>query len=93
MAYPQSRSANRELDQGMVDGSYKQVIKDRGGVVEQGTWYQRDELSCIYYGIHEAQVMDLPDGRKFVSPYHTATPCPEMHDNHSLSGVMMYGDR
>jgi hypothetical protein len=79
--------------QGMVDGSYKQVIKDRGGVVEQGTWYQRDELSCVYYGLHEAPVMDTPDGRKFISPYHTHTPCPEQHNNQSLSGVTMYGGR
>lgn len=93
MAYAQPRSANRELEQGMVDGSYKQVIKDRGGVVEQATWYARDDLSCTYYGIHEAPVMDTPDAQKMVSPYHTATPCPETHDNHSLAGVMMYGDR
>lgn len=93
MASARTRSANLELKQGMVDGSYKQVIKDRGGDVEQATWYQRDELSCTYYGIHEAPVMDTPDADKFVSPYHTATPCPEMHDNHSLSGVMMYGSR
>jgi hypothetical protein len=91
MAYAQPRSANTELEQGMIDGSYKQVIKDRGGVVEQGTWYQRDDLSCVYYGIHEAPVMDTPDGKKMVSPYHTATPCPNAHDNHSLAGVMMYG--
>jgi hypothetical protein len=93
MAYAAPRSSNRELEQGMVDGSYKQVIKDRGGEVEQGTWYKRDDLSCIYYGIHEAPVMDAPDGGKFVSPYHTETPCPNAHDDHSLAGVMMYGGR
>lgn len=91
MAYPTSRSCNVELEQGMIDGKYKQVVKDRGGLVEQGTWYQRDDLSCLYYGIHEAPVMDLPDGGKFVSPCHTATPCPNAHDDHSLSGVLMYG--
>lgn len=91
MAYAQARSCNTELEQGMIDGSFKQVIKDRGGVVEQGTWYQRDELSCVLYGIHEAPVFDTPDGGKFVSPYHTATPMPNSHDNMSLSGVDMYG--
>jgi hypothetical protein len=85
------RSQNQELHQGSIDGSYKQVIKDRGGVVEQGTWYQRDELSCIYYGIHEAPVMDTPDCRKFVSPYHTSTPMPDLHNNTSMAGVDMYG--
>jgi hypothetical protein len=93
MAYAQPRSANRELEQGMVDGSYKQVIKDRGGEVEQATWYARSDLSCIYYAIHEAPVMDTPDAQKMVSPYHTATPCPELGDDHSMAGVMMYGDR
>jgi hypothetical protein len=91
MAYAPNRSANRELEQGSIDGKYKQVIKDRGGVPEQATWYQRDDLSCIYYGIHEAPVMDTPDAQKMVSPYHTATPCPNSHDDHSLAGVMMYG--
>lgn len=91
MAYPATRSVNDELMQGMADGSYKQVIKDRGGVVEQGTWYQRDDLSCVWYGIHEAPVMDLPDGRKFVSPYHTSTPDPNLHNDKSMYGVTMYG--
>lgn len=85
------RSQNTELKQGMIDGSYKQVIKDRGGEVEQGTWYQRDELSCIYYGIHEAPVFDTPDCRKFVSPYGTRTPMPELHNDMSLAGVDIYG--
>lgn len=93
MAYAQPRSVNRELEQGMVDGRYKQVIKDRGGVVEQGTWYERDDLSWIYYGICEAPVMDTPDGQKCVSPYHTATPAPNPHYDGNLSGVMMYGSR
>ena len=31
-----ARSANAELGQGMTDGSYKQVVKDRGGLVETG---------------------------------------------------------
>jgi hypothetical protein len=93
MAYAQPRSSNRELEQGMVDGSYKQVIKDRGGEVEQATWYARSDLSCIYYAIHEAPVMNTPDAQKMVSPYHTATPCPELGDDHSMAGVMMYGDR
>lgn len=88
MAYPAARSSNRELEQGSVDGKYKQVIKDRGGVVEQTTWRARDDLSCVYYGIHEAPVMDTPDGMTCVSPYHTATPS---HDEHALASVMNYG--
>ncbi len=93
MAYAQPRSANRELEQGMVDSKYKQVIKDRGGVVEQGTWYARDELSWIYYGICEAPVMDTPDGQKCTPLYHTDTPCPNPHTDQSMAGVLMYGGR
>jgi hypothetical protein len=93
MAYAQPRSANRELEQGMVDGSYKMVVKDRGGVVEEGTWYKRDDLSCVYYGIIEAPVMDTPDGQKCTPLYHTDTPMPQLHNDLSLSGVTMYGGR
>lgn len=92
MAYAQPRSANRELEFGMVEGSYKSVIKDRGGEVAQATWNARASLSCIYYGIHEAPVMDTPDAQKMVSPYHTATPCPQLDDHSmSVSGLMTYG--
>lgn len=93
MSYAQPRSANRELEAGMTDGSYKKVIMDRGGVVEAGTWYQRDELSWIWYGICEAPVMDTPDGQKCVQPYHVATPCPNPHTDQSMAGMMMYGGR
>lgn len=87
MALPPTRSCLRELDQGSVDGKYKQIIKDRGGVVEQGTWYARDELSSIYYDLIEVPVMDAPDTQKFVSPYRTATPFPDPHTDLSMAGV------
>lgn len=63
MAYPQSRSANHELDKGMVEGSYKLRVKDRGGVVEQATSRERYDLSGVYFNICEAPVMITPDGR------------------------------
>lgn len=91
MAYATPRSANHELLLGTAEGGYKSVVKDRGGEVEQGTWYMRDDLSCKYYGIHEAPVWDAPDLRKFVPPYHTDTPCPQEHDSHSTAGVDYLG--
>lgn len=39
------RSANTELAQGATDGSYKQVVKDRGGVVEMATYDSHRDLS------------------------------------------------
>lgn len=63
MAYPQSRSANHELDMGMVDGTYKQRVKDRGGVVDSATTRERHDLSGTYFNICEAPVMLTPDGR------------------------------
>ncbi len=91
MSYPTPRSANHELLLGMAEGGYKSVVKDRGGQVEQGTWYMRDDLDYTYYGIHEAPVWDSPDLRKFVPPYHTETPCPQLHDSHSTAGVDYLG--
>lgn len=93
MAYAQPRSANRELEQGMIDGSYKQAVKDRGGQVENATWYHRDELSYIYYGICEAPMFDTPDAQKMVSPYRTVTPNSQSHDNESMEHVLMYEGR
>jgi hypothetical protein len=57
----------------MTDGTYKQVVKDRGGFVETTTADARSELTDIYYGIHEAKVKRLPDGRVFNDPYAVAT--------------------
>ncbi len=78
MARAQSRSCNAELAQGMaVDGKYKQVVTDRGGLVENGTWEHRKYLSTPLYGIVEADTKEAPDG---VGPirtlYTTDTPTP-----------------
>lgn len=62
MAYAQHRSANRALEQGMVDGSYKQYIKDRGGFPEHTTCENLRDLSDTYYGRIQAPMMETPDG-------------------------------
>lgn len=74
MAYAPSRSPNVELQRGMIDGTYKQVVKDRGGFAEPATYDARRELTDIYYGIHEAKVKRLPDNRVFNDPYCVDTP-------------------
>jgi hypothetical protein len=77
MAYPaRNRSVNRELEQGSVDGTYKQVIKDRGGVVEHITPDNLLDLSWKYYGITEARTMPTPDGLTMTPLYPTDTRQP-----------------
>lgn len=76
MAHAPSRSCNSELELGMVDGSYRQVVKDRGGVVDPATYAARRDLSDTFHGIHEAPVMETPDGLKTISPYAVRTPRP-----------------
>ena len=77
MAYAEPRSCNAELAQGMTDGEYKQVVKDRGGQVETGTWEHRKLLSTMVYGIVELDKKECPDG---VGPVRTSytvdTPRP-----------------
>ncbi len=74
MAYPKSRSANAELNQGMIDGTYKQVARDRGGVIETTTYANRRDLADIFYGIHETPVKELPDGLPAHTPTFVPTP-------------------
>lgn len=69
MAYAQPRSANRELEQGMVDGAYKMHVKDRGGFVEHATCLNLDDLSEINFNICEAPVMQTPDGQSMTPMY------------------------
>ncbi len=76
MAYAKARSANRELNLGMTEGGFKQVNKDRGGVVEPLTADIRLDLDHKYYALSEAPSFRTPDGPSMVSPYHVATVCP-----------------
>jgi hypothetical protein len=77
MAYPPSRSCNAELAAGMTDGSFKKVVKDRGGFVEGTTWEHRRQLSVSTYGIVEAPVKTCPDGIADVRTLDTVvTPSP-----------------
>jgi hypothetical protein len=78
MAYPpRTRSLSAEVEQGMADGAYKQVITDRGGEVETGFWEHRKDLSAKRYGIAEAPVKTLPDGREVRTAMTIETRDPE----------------
>lgn len=78
MGKPQNTgSCNDELRLGAVDGTYKQVVKDRGGVVETATYLSRRDLSVAVYGITELADKELPDGSgSYRSPYAVVTPTP-----------------
>jgi hypothetical protein len=70
MAYAKTRSLQAELAQGEIDGSYKQINPDRGGVVETMTAEARRDLSPRLYGIAEAEEKELPtENRDVRTPY------------------------
>lgn len=77
MAYARSRSAIDELNQGMIDGTYKQVSRDRGGVIDPATWAARKDLHDVWYGIHELPVKELPDALPAHTPTYQPTPAPQ----------------
>ena len=62
MVYPQNRSMNHDLEQGMEDGRYKQICPNRGGVVEKELHARRRaDLYDNWYGIREKLEKQLPD--------------------------------
>lgn len=79
MAYPRTRSVNRELEAGATDGKYRKVIADRGGDVEHTFAANRADLTNAFYGIHESSVMQVPGrpNRPCANPYAVATSCPD----------------
>jgi hypothetical protein len=63
-------SVSDELRLGATDGSFKQVVKDRSGVVETATYDSRRDLSVPVYGIVEVPDKELPAAMgTFRSPY------------------------
>lgn len=74
MAYAKPRSANAEMELGMVEGGHKMAVKDRGGVVEPLTYEARRNLTDGWYGIHEAPMKMTPDGFRVRVPCTTDTP-------------------
>ena len=78
MALPVTRSVLRELDEGMTDGTFKKVVRDRGGIVEPDFWTARRQLSVKLYGIVESPEKVCPCCNNAVhTPYTIATQDPE----------------
>jgi hypothetical protein len=76
MTHAPSRSMNADLNQGSVDGKYKQVVRDRGGIGANNseTVRARMELNDVWYGIHEQQVKIRPDGKPVHTPNYVSAP-------------------
>lgn len=75
MGLPQLRSMNAELDSGLTDGSYKKVVRDRGGIeIDADTQQSRRDLHDLYYGIHEAEVKQAPTRGDVRTQAYCATP-------------------
>ena len=68
MAYAPHRSMNAALSEGMTDGKYKKVVRDRGGFVDVATEDSRRDLDDIWFGIHEKQVKMAPDNLLHATP-------------------------
>jgi hypothetical protein len=74
MAYPKTRSMNRDLEEGMTDGRYKKVVTDRGGIHEGELLYKiREELDSINYGINEIKEKEFGDSTRGVTPDYVET--------------------
>lgn len=74
MSYAPRRSLSDELNQGLVDQTYKTVNRDRGGRIDQATQRARQDLNDLYFGIHEAPVKQRPDGQGVRTPTYVPTP-------------------
>lgn len=73
MTYAPSRGLIGELSMGSVDGTYKQVVRDRGGHIDEATVRTRQDLPDTWYGIHEAAEKVDPFGRLVRTPNYRAT--------------------
>lgn len=62
MARTAQRSMNRDLIEGMTDGSRKKLTPNRGGFVEATTPHSRRELHDLNFNMATAQADILPDG-------------------------------
>lgn len=62
MTYGPTRSMNADLHIGATEGSFKKVIRNRGGFVEATTTAARQPLNDTWYGIHETPTQMSGDG-------------------------------
>lgn len=76
MAMNSSYSMNANLAEGATDGSYKKVVRDRGGNIDAVTYAERADLDDGWYGIHEKGMKNLGDGTAHKTPDYYGTPDP-----------------
>jgi len=74
MSYAPNRPLGAELNEGLTDGLYKKISRDRGGRVEPTTYNVRRDLHDYYYGLHETPVKRRPDGVTVRTPGYVANP-------------------
>ncbi|MFH9731920.1 hypothetical protein [Streptomyces sp. NPDC017260] len=74
MSYAPSRSLTGELNQGLIDQTYKTVNRDRGGAIDPATQRARADLNDVWFGIHETPVKQRPDGSAVRTPTYVPTP-------------------
>lgn len=67
MAYPQLRSCNDCLKDGILDGGWKHYRPNTGGIVEDTTAQIRRDMSGVWHGFRESHIKILPDGRPYIS--------------------------
>lgn len=68
MGYAPQRSMSGNLQEGATDGTYKKIIRERGGFVENTTWEARKDLADVWYGMYEAPVKTNSSGQEVVTP-------------------------
>lgn len=74
MSYAPGRPLAGELDEGLTDGTYKKINRDRGGAVDPATYRARTSLNDVWYGIHETPVKERPDAVAARTPGYVPNP-------------------
>jgi len=74
MAKNSSLSMTESLARGALEGSYRLLVKDRGGVVESHASEMRAQLDDVWYGFHEAPTFNVPGVCKTVGSQY---PMPQ----------------
>lgn len=74
MSYANSRPLGGEMNEGLTDGGYKKISRDRGGSVDPATYAARSDLSDVWHGIHEANSKQRPDGQTVRTPGYVPNP-------------------
>ncbi|MEW1922310.1 hypothetical protein [Streptomyces sp. NPDC088360] len=76
MSYANQRALSGDLHEGLTDGGYKKIVRDRGGQVESTTHHVRSSLNDTWFGMHEDPLKHTPDGRAVTTPHYVGTPAP-----------------